>query len=141
MDAHRGGLMRTLLLTIDATVNLALGALLLVFPRPVVAFLGVPPSPVAFYPSILGAVLIGIGGALLVERRNPTGGARGLGLVGALIINLCGGGALAAWLLVGRLGLSTRGSVVLWLVAAVVVGLSGIELLAERRRGTPPRPR
>lgn len=132
--------MRTLLLTIDGAVNLALGALLLVFPRPLVALLGVPPSPVAFYPSILGAVLIGIGIALLVERRNPTETARGLGLLGALVINLCGGIALAAWLLVGRLDLPTRGTVVLWLLVALLIGLSGIELLAERRRPAPARP-
>ena len=56
------------LLTVDAIVNLVLGSLLIVFPTGLVSLLGVPAAEPAFYPSILGAVLFGIGIALLIER-------------------------------------------------------------------------
>ncbi|MCP4203153.1 MAG: hypothetical protein GY769_14620 [bacterium] len=56
------------LLSCDAAINLVLGALLLAFPASVVSALGIPAAEVAFYPSILGAVLFGIGIALLIER-------------------------------------------------------------------------
>lgn len=132
--------MRTILLTIDAAINLGLGALLLVFPQPVVSFLGLPSTPVAFYPSILGAVLFGIGIALIVERSNRGRTGMGLGLIGAIAINLCGGIALAAWLLFGELGLPARGAAVLWTLDVLLVGLSGVELGAALRRRPSDRP-
>jgi hypothetical protein len=115
-------------------VNLALGGLLVVFPGPLVDYLGLPMPERAFYPSILGAVLVGIGIALLVARHDGRGSSRGLGLVGAVTINLCGGVVLAAWLLVGRLQLPVRGTVFLWLLVVLLVGLSVLELRAELRR-------
>ena len=132
--------MRTILLTVDAAINLGLGALLLVFPQPVVSFLGLPSTPVAFYPSILGAVLFGIGIALIVERSSRGRTGMGLGLIGAIAINLCGGIALAAWLLFGELGLPTRGAAVLWTLDVLLVGLSGVELVAALRRRPSDRP-
>ena len=75
---------------------------------------------------------VGIGIALLLERRAQDGSTRGLGLTGALVINLCFGLVLAAWLLFGPLELLPRGSIVLWGLVAILVGLSGIELLSER---------
>ena len=124
---------RDTLLAADALVNLALGGLLLVFPEPLVDALGVPPAESAFYPSILGGVLIGIGGALLVERARPSTAGRGLGLAGAVVINLCGGMVLAGWLLFADLALPPRGSLLLWLLVALLVGLSLLELVRSRR--------
>lgn len=66
-----------LLLFIDAVINLVLGCLLVTFPGSVVSALGVPGAESAFYPSILGAVLLGIGIALLIEIVK----GRGLGLM------------------------------------------------------------
>ena len=96
----------TTLLEVDAAVNLALGILLLVFPRSLVEVLGIPDAVSAFYPSVLGAVLFGIGIALLVARFRPALG--GLGLGGAIAINVSGGLVLAVWLLAGGLALPTR---------------------------------
>ena len=81
---------RSLLLTIDSLLNLLLGVLLVVFPRDLISFLGIPQPSSAFYPSILGAVLFGIGIALWMERGADGERARGLGLGGAVVINLCG---------------------------------------------------
>ena len=61
------------LLLIDAIINLALGALVVFLPEGVVLALGVPPAVSAFYPSILGAVLFGIGLALLLEPDSGNG--------------------------------------------------------------------
>ena len=57
---------RSLLLTIDSLINLLLGVLLVVFPRDLISFLGIPEPSSAFYPSILGAVLWSIVAVLTV---------------------------------------------------------------------------
>ena len=81
--------------------RLHLGVLLAAFPESVVDLLGVPASSTKFYPSILGAVLIGIAVALVIEYvRRPTRPA-GLGLCGAIAINLCGAVFLIGWLFCG----------------------------------------
>ena len=67
------------LLLADATINLILGGLLLLFPERIVAFLGLPSPQTGFYRSILGAVLVGIGVALLIEWRRSRDGLTGLG--------------------------------------------------------------
>jgi hypothetical protein len=79
------------LLIIDAAINLALGVLLVCFPAQTVQTLGLPQFEQTFYLSILGAVLIGIAIALLIESRRKQQAIVGLGLGGAVAINLCGG--------------------------------------------------
>jgi hypothetical protein len=118
------------LLLIDAIINLLIGVLLIFFPSSLVDALGAPKATSAFYPSILGAILFGIGIALLVQRN--IGG--GLGLYGAISINICGGIVLGIWLLFGDLELPLRGLVFLWALVVVLVGISAIEILASRRR-------
>jgi hypothetical protein len=49
-----------------------------------------------FYPNALGGVLSGIGIALLIEAFREPNGLVGLGLGGAIAINLCDGFTLAA---------------------------------------------
>ena len=126
------------LLLLDGVINLLLGLLLVVFPEAVVRALGVPNAESRFYPSILGAVLVGIGVALLLERSRRPGGAVGLGLGGAVAINLCAAAALAGWLLLGDLDLTlaARGCWVLWTVVAVLVVVSVAEI--RRQRGPGP---
>jgi hypothetical protein len=126
------------LLVVDATINLLLGVLLIAFPAGLVEALGIPQAESAFYPSILGAVLVGIGVALFVERAR---GESGLGLLGAISINMCGGLVLAGWLLFGSLALPTRGQVVLWLLVAILVGISGLELATQLRGSTRAKER
>ena len=122
------------ILYVDAIVNLALGLLLLLsvpFPRQVTAFLGVPGIAHSFYPSLFGSVLVGIGLALLIEcRRRGRQGLVGLGLGGAVAINLSGGAVLVAWLILGKLAIPVRGRVFLWAIAALLVGVSAVELVA-----------
>jgi len=120
------------ILLADAAINLILGILLAVFPKSVVEALGVPTTDATFYPSILGAVVIGIGVALLIEYlRKPTRPA-GLGLHGAIAINLCGALFLVGWLLSGKLEIPVRGQVFLWGLAVVLIVISLVELFFGR---------
>lgn len=126
----------TLLLKIDAAINLILGILLLAFPLKLVKAVGMPTAEPSFYPTILGAVLFGIGLALLIECYRQSSGLMGLGLGGAIAINLCGGFVLAIWLLSGSLNLPLRGQIFLWTLVLLLVGLSLIEGFAELKMRT-----
>ena len=124
---------RSTLLILDALLNLALGLLLIIFPPALVEWLGIPEATISFYPSLLGAVLFGIGIALLIERYGAARGIRGLGLAGAITINLCGAIILAGWLVFGRMSLPTRGYVFLWVIVGVLVAISLFEILVDIR--------
>ncbi len=130
--------MRRTLLELDGFGNILLGLVLAMFPAPVARILGLPDVEQAFYPSLFGAVLIGIGVALLLERFRRAEHLIGLGLSGALIINLCFGIALAAWLTVADLVLPFRGYLVLWILVAVLVGFGSVELWVQLRHRPNP---
>ena len=116
------------LLVLDAVVNLALGLLLVLFPARLAALLGIPLRDGLFIASVLGAVLIGIGVALLLESFRPSLKLAGLGLAGAITINLFAAAVLAAWLLSGALWASSVGYTLLWMLVALVLGIALVEL-------------
>ena len=80
-----------------------------------------------FFPSVLGAVLFGVGVALAMEWRRPASNPAGLGLAGAIAINVCGGLGLGYWLVLGKLQLTFPGYLVLGGLALVLMGLSAVE--------------
>lgn len=123
---------RSTLLLLDALLNLALGLLLIIFPPALVEWLGIPEAASAFYPNLLGAVLFGIGIALLLERYGASRGIRGLGLAGAVSINLVGALVLSRWLIFGSLSLPVRGYVFLWFIVGILVVISLVEILVDR---------
>jgi hypothetical protein len=127
----------SVLLVVDAAINFLLGLLLLCFSRPLTRLLGVPHTEVTFYPTILGGVLFGIGVALMIEAYRQPKGLVGLGLGGAVAINLCGGMVLLFWLVSGTLDLPLRGFAFLWVLAIVLVGISAAELLGHFRKRPP----
>jgi hypothetical protein len=122
------------LLLIDGAINIALGIVLLLFPLGTARLLGIPVSDSDFYPTILGAVLFGIGIALLIERFGVSKNVRGLGLGGAIAINFCGGVALVVWLVFGPLAIPLKGSILLWTIAVLVIGLALIETFSKSWR-------
>ena len=81
-----------------------------------------------------------MGVALLIERYRPPLRVVGLGLGGAIAINLCGGSVLAVWLLVGSLALTALGQLAMWTLVVVLVGLSSLELYTYLHRATSQRP-
>lgn len=125
---------RSTVLLIDALVSLALGVILLAFSKPLVELLGIPPTETIFYPSILGAVVVGIAIALFIEWKRQPDGAVGLGLGGAIAIDLCAALFLAGWLIFGRLALPLRGQILLWVIVFILVGVSGLGLFARRKQ-------
>jgi hypothetical protein len=125
---------RSVVLLADAAINFILGLLLMFFSQGMIQLLGLPVAMNSFYPSILGAVLTGIGAALLVECFGHIQGLAGLGLGGAIAINLCGGIVLAWWLVFGGLDISIGGRVFLWALVAVLIGISSVELGVHLRK-------
>lgn len=124
-------------LIVDAAINLFLGVVLLLFSRGVVAAFGLPNTVQYFYPTILGAVFLGIAVGLVLELYREQTGIGGIGLGGAIAINLCGGAALAVWLAGGHLAIPLRGRIILWVLFAVLVVVSLLELavrIFENRR-------
>jgi hypothetical protein len=120
-----------LLLIVDAIVNLAIGILLLLVPLGTAELFGVPRSNLDFYPTLLGAVIFGIGIALLIEIIGYAQNIRGLGLGGAITINFCAATVLMLWLLIGSPNLPVRGLVLLWAIVILVFGIGIAELITK----------
>ncbi|MEJ2657597.1 MAG: hypothetical protein P8012_10425 [Desulfobacterales bacterium] len=125
-----------ILLLVDGIVNLLLGTLLLLFPLGMAQLLGVPQPNSNFYPTILGAVIFGIGIALLLETYGEPRGIHGLGIAGAISINFCGAGVLTLWLIYNPFNLPLRGYIILWAIAIMVLALGFIELFGKSWRNT-----
>lgn len=123
-----------LILFIDAVINIILGILLLPASGVIADFIGVPPIGGGFYASILGAVLYGIGIALLIEIFKHDKKLSGLGFHGAIAINLCAGFVLAFWLLYKELYLPLRGLIFLWILVFLLIIISGIEFFFANRK-------
>jgi hypothetical protein len=125
------------LLIIDAVINILLGVLLLLtipFPDQITLFLGLPVIGQPFYTSIFGAVLFGIGIALILEsKRKNSSQMVGLGLGGAVVINLLAGTVLIGWLVFGDLQIPVLGTVFLWLIGLTLLIISGMELVVHRQ--------
>ena len=119
------------LLLIDGIVNLLVGIFLLLFPFGMAQLLGIPLPNTNFYPTILGAVILGIGIALLPEAYGGPQRIRGLGLAGAIVINFCGAGVLTIWLIFAPLNLPLKGYIILWTIAIVVLTIGFIELITK----------
>ncbi len=124
----------SIVLLVDALVNFFLGMLLVVFPADIFEFIGLPITDHAFYPTILGAVLIGIAVALIIEFNRKPVGMVGLGLGGAIAINLCAAFVLCFWLLNGKLLMSLLGHIILWILVIILVVISTFEILSFRKK-------
>jgi hypothetical protein len=120
-----------ILLFVDGIINVTLGVILLLFPLGIADFLGLPITSTKFYPSILGAVLFGIGIALFIEILGFSRKVRGLGIGGAIAINMIGALVLVFWLLFGSLSIPIRGQIVLWAVGIVVLVIALFELFTK----------
>ena len=123
---------RKSILLIDAIINFFLAFLLGIFPKAVISFLGLPVVSNPFYASILGGVFFGIGIALLISRSAKNSSPDGLGLRGALAINLSGGFVLALWLLFGSLDVPIHGKIIMWALVVILFVLSAVELFTQK---------
>lgn len=121
------------LILIDSIINLIIGVVLLAYSEPIIKLFGLPATEQYFYPNLLGAILFGIGIALYIEYRGKRG-LVGLGLGGAISINMMGGMVLFAWLVSGDLGLPIHGKIILWMLDILLFGISAIELFVYLKR-------
>lgn len=110
------------LLWIEFLLKGAAGLLLFLAPLTSIRILGLPATPTGFWVRLLGALLIGIAVASALEGARYT--VHGLGLAGALAINLTAASALSTMLLSDPTALKARGRSLLWLLAAVLAVLS-----------------
>ena len=124
---------RKSILLIDAIINFFLAFLLGIFPKDVISFLGLPMVSNPFYASILGGVFFGIGIALLISRSAKNRNSDGLGLRGALAINISGGFVLALWLLFGALDVPAHGKIIMWALVVILFVLSAVELFTQKK--------
>ena len=83
---------------------------------------------------VLGAVLFGVGVALLLEAGRLPGGIIGLGLGGAVAINLMAASLLIFGLVWGDLDIPTRGRVLLGVLSAALIAISTFELWVRWNR-------
>jgi hypothetical protein len=118
-------MLESTLLWIDAALNLLLGVGLLTFPPAIVHALGLPETKATIYPRIFGGVLIGIAIAIVVEATVPALG--GLGLGGAIAINLSGAVVVSGCLISHMGDITATGRTVLWTVVVVLTVLSAVE--------------
>jgi hypothetical protein len=124
------------ILLVDAAINFLLGVALIIYSDGIVDTLGIPSAESSFYPNILGAVFIGITLALVIECFRRSDGPAGLGLTGAVVINLCAVAMLVIWLLIGDLDIPSKGRIFLWALSVIVVIVVIIELAIWRKKKT-----
>ncbi len=129
------------LLAIDAGINLLMGLIFILMPKQMIFLLGADLSAdistlnlLKATLAIFGGVMAGIGFALLLEFLNRPKGLIGLGLGGAVMINLSGGFILAGWLLFGNLIIPQPMLTILWILFLVLVMLSAIEQIIHFKK-------
>ena len=113
------------LLWLETLLKLVPGVLLALAPLTTLRIIGLPRPDTGFWPRLCGALLVGMAGALFLEG---TSRGHGLGLAGAIVINLCGASVLAALLVLDAGPPSRRGRIVVWLIVCLLVTLSVFEI-------------
>jgi hypothetical protein len=113
------------LLWLEMLLKLVAGLLLTLAPLTTLRILGLPRPDTGFWPRVCGALLLGMAGALFLEG---TSRGHGLGLAGAIVINLCGAAVLAAQLVLEAGPASRRGRITVWLAVCLLVIVSVVEI-------------
>ena len=121
-----------ILLLIDSIVNIIIGLLLLCYPLGIGKVLGLPDPGNNFYALILGAVLLGIGIALFIELKFHERNIHGLGLEGAIIINILASIVLIIILITSKLNISSTALIILWFIGILVFFIGVAEFFRNR---------
>ncbi|MCL4766868.1 MAG: ABC transporter permease [Hyphomicrobiaceae bacterium] len=114
------------LLWIETVLRLAAGAVLLIMPLTTARILGLPLPQALLWPRLLGALLVGMAAATMLE--GSVAGARGLGPGGLLLINFVTAGTLVALLVLERASQTRRGKLFLWVLTIGLVALGVLEI-------------
>ncbi len=114
------------LLWLETLLRLSSGLVLLIMPTTTARVLGLPLPQALLWPRLLGALLIGMAAATLLE--GSVAGSRGLGLGGLVVINLIGAAVIIALLVLERGSQTRRGKLFLWALALGLVALGVLEI-------------
>jgi len=114
------------LLWIETLLKLAAGAALVIAPLTSIKLLGLPASANAFWPRLLGGVLLGLAAATFLEGASERG--RGIGMAGLILINTAGAAVLAFSAAFGGSAPTLRGRLVQWSIVVVLFVLSLFEI-------------
>lgn len=114
------------LLFVEAILKATFGLLLVAAPQVLIKLCGLPPVLTGFWPRLLGATLLGIAAATLIEGTLL--GSRGLGLGGSLAINFAVVAMLITMLAVNAAATTVRGKVLLWSLVAGLCALILVEI-------------
>ena len=116
----------------DAVLDVALGALLLLAPwNALYESLDLPQADPALYAQVAGGLLVAFGYLLWIAPRE-THLTRGVAAAAALA-NAAGTVVLAAWLLLGDLGLGALGVTLLAALAVALAAFAAAEALVASR--------
>jgi hypothetical protein len=123
----------SVLLTVDGALKLLAGILLIIFPKGLAHFLGLPMPATWLYSMVLGGVLVGIGGALVMQQlMDRPIAARGIEL--PIVMNFAGAGALIGALVARHLDLPLNGDIFLWIVVVAVLIMGAGEIILHVRQ-------
>ncbi len=114
------------LVGLEFLLKLGSGLALLAAPLTLIKLLGLAPAGSAFWPRLLGAVLVGLAIATYMDASARLG--HGLGLAGSMVINFTVSLALGAGLIMGQGAPTWRGRIVVGGAAAALFLLALIEI-------------
>lgn len=114
------------ILFIEFVLKLSGGLVLTIAPLTAAKVFGLPVANSGFWPRLLGAVLIGLAGAIWLQSDVPN--TDGIAAGGLLIINLVSAIVLMSLLVMDAASRTKRGTIALWALFAVLLGLSLAEL-------------
>ena len=114
------------LLWIEIVSKLAIGGLLIVSPTLLIKVLGLPRSSSAFWPRLVGALLVGMAAAMFMDISLRLG--HGMSLGGSFVINVALALALLADLISRNDMKPWRGRMVKWIALATLSTLAFVEI-------------
>lgn len=114
------------LLWLETLLRASSGLVLLIMPVAAARVLGLPLPQALLWPRLLGALLVGMAAATLLE--GSVSGSNGLGLGGLVVINLITAAVLVTLLVLQRGSQTRRGKVFLWTLAVALITLGVVEI-------------
>lgn len=115
------------LLWIEVILKTAAGLTLILVPLTAVRMVGMERPQTGFWPRLLGAVVLGIAGAVFITLRFPDAHG-GLGPAGLIPINLAGAGGMIAPLIMGTAAPTRRGQLFILVNALTLLTLAFLEI-------------
>lgn len=114
------------LLWLETLLRFSAGLVLLIMPMTAARVLGLPLPQALLWPRLLGALLLGMAAATLLE--GSVAGSTGLGLGGLVLINFVTAAMIVSLLVLQRGSQTRRGKVFLWALGVGLFTLGVVEI-------------